>query len=162
MGITRQGRQGRSRRSDRRKERRIKNSQYIIKTKKNILTETIIYILSVLAWLYVILAVWMFVGGVIGVNNEEMRILKAILKIDNNGIRHFVLVASLAFIIFSLGLWIWRTYNYKRYGKLRRRTYPPDTTRSDILDLGLMSEVMIYKLQNNKVVILETNPVVDI
>ena len=126
------------------------------------LTETIIYILSVLAWLYVILAVWMFVSGVIGVNNEEMRILKAILKIDNNGIRHFVLVATLAFIIFGLGLWVWRSYNYKRYAKLKRRTYPPDTTRSDILDLGLVSEIMIYKLQNNKVVILDKNPVRDI
>ena len=126
------------------------------------LTETIIYILSVLAWLYVILAVWMFVSGVIGVNNEEMRILKAILKIDNNGIRHFVLVATLAFIIFGLGLWVWRSYNYKRYAKLKRRTYPLDTTRSDILDLGLVSEIMIYKLQNNKVVILDKNPVRDI
>ena len=122
----------------------------------------IMIIASIIVWIYVLMVIRMFLGAIFGINSDEMRILKAIVKINSNGIREFVLISVTFCISCCIMLWGWRTYNYKRYGKLNRRVNPPDTSKSDILELELVSEIILYKLQNNKVIVLESSPIKDI
>ncbi len=120
------------------------------------------FILSVGVWAYVAIVVRVFLGAILNINSDEMRVLKSIIKVNNGDLREFMLVSVLWLLAFFTMLWIWRTYNYKRYGKLRRRSSPANTSKSDILELELVSEIMLYRLQNNKVVVLENSPIKDI
>ena len=165
MGIARPRRKKRTRRSERRERRkhaRERNSQYIIKTKKNITREMVIIIASTIAWTYVLMVIGMFVGAIFNTSSDEMRILKAIVKINNEGLREFMVISVIFFILCFAMLWIWRSYNYNRYGKLHRRTNPPNATNKYMLELELISEIILYKLQNNRVIVLENNPIKDI
>ena len=140
----------------------MRNAQYIIKTKKSIPREIVMIISSIIVWTYVLIVIGMFVGAIFDMNSDGMRVLKSIVKVNNDSIREFLLVSFVFFISSYIGLWGWRTYNYKRYGKLNRRSHPPDTTKSDILEMGLVNEIDLYKLQNNKVIILENSPIKEI
>jgi len=51
----------------------------------------------------------------------------------------------------------WKIYNLKRFGKLKRRVYPVDTTIDDLVNFFKISEDKIRDMQNSKVIILEEN-----
>ena len=138
------------------------STKYLIKAKRNIFKVLLANALNVVMWIYVITAVMLFVTGVLDLNTEGFRILKAVLKITNEEIRVFVIISIVWFTISFLILWIWNRYNYRRYGKLNRRKYPGETTREEILKLDLISPEIYTNLQKNKITILETSPVRDI
>ena len=138
------------------------STKYLIKAKRNIFKVLLANALNVVMWIYVITAVMLFVTGVLDLNTEGFRILKAVLKITNEEIRVFVIISIVWFTISFLILWIWNRYNYRRYGKLNRRKYPGETTREEILKLDLISPEIYTNLQENKIIILETSPVRDI
>ena len=77
----------------------------------------------------------------------------------NHDIRFFILFTILLWIVFYFGLLSWKFYNLKRFGSLRRRSYPKFTTKEDLLNLKLMSEEDYNKLQNSKIIIFEKNPI---
>jgi hypothetical protein len=54
---------------------------------------------------------------------------------------------------------MWIFYNQKRYGELARRKYPGPTTKEDLMGLDMSDETTYEKLQCQKVIILETNPI---
>lgn len=51
----------------------------------------------------------------------------------------------------------WKVYNLKRFGKLKRRTYPENTTINDLVEFFKINEDRIKEIQNSKVIVLEEN-----
>ncbi|MGI6712460.1 MAG: hypothetical protein ACOX4L_07020 [Bacillota bacterium] len=79
----------------------------------------------------------------------------------NDDIRKFFSFGGILFILFYLLLWLWVYYNRKKYGNLTRRKYPKPTTKEDLMGLNMIDESVYERLQNEKVIIFETNPVKD-
>lgn len=62
-------------------------------------------------------------------------------------------IAIVSFII-MIG---WKMYNIKRFGGLKRRTYPKDTTIEELVEFFKISEDKIREMQNSKIIVLEKN-----
>jgi len=62
-------------------------------------------------------------------------------------------IAGVSFVVMIA----WKIYNLKRFGKLKRRVYPVDTTIDDLVNFFKISEDKIRDMQNSKVIILEEN-----
>ena len=135
------------------------NSKYIIHSQRHILKEALVYLVDLIMWLYIIIVMSVFISAIIDTNTEELRVLKAILKVTNEDLNQFILVSLAWFVASMTVLSMWKFYNFKRYGKLHRRKEPMPTTQQEMLELGLIDPEVYKQLQNNRVIALETNPI---
>ncbi|ODG91854.1 hypothetical protein BED47_05065 [Gottfriedia luciferensis] len=131
----------------------------IVHSKKNWLSEVMITITTLVVWIYCIIVIAFFISSLTNYNNRYINIIKSYFKMTNHDIRFFILFTILLWIVFYFGLLSWKFYNLKRFGSLRRRSYPKFTTKEDLLNLKLMSEEDYNKLQNSKIIIFEKNPI---
>lgn len=140
----------------------VDSSKYIIKTKQNIFTKIVSYMVTLILSIYSILVIYFFVSAIFNFNNEYIGALKISMKITNDYIIRFLMVSALVFsIIFTL-LNLWKVYNKTKYGSLNRRTMPLDTTDEDILALGLIGYKDYKRVKNDDFIIFERNPIKDI
>ncbi len=138
------------------------SKRYLIRTKRHFFRGILAAILNLVMWIYVLVTVMLFVSAIFDFNTNGLRILKSIMKVNNDGIRMFMFTSLLWFLASFIVLWLWKQYNYKRYGSLDRRQYPSQTTMDEILELNLVPADICIQMQNSKVTILETSPVRDI
>ncbi|MFF3021877.1 poly-beta-1,6-N-acetyl-D-glucosamine biosynthesis protein PgaD [Gottfriedia sp. NPDC057948] len=131
----------------------------IVHSKKNWLSEVMITITTLVVWIYCMIVIAFFITSLINYNNRYINIVKSYFKMTNHDIRFFILFVILLWIVFYFGLLGWKFYNLKRFGSLRRRSYPKFTTKEDLLNLKLMSEEDYNKLQDSKIIIFENNPI---
>ncbi|MEH7402406.1 MULTISPECIES: poly-beta-1,6-N-acetyl-D-glucosamine biosynthesis protein PgaD [Bacillaceae] len=134
-------------------------SGVIVHSKKNWLSEVMITITTLVVWIYCMIVIAFFITSLINYNNRYINIVKSYFKMTNHDIRFFILFVILLWIVFYFGLLGWKFYNLKRFGSLRRRSYPKFTTKEDLLNLKLMSEEDYNKLQDSKIIIFENNPI---
>ena len=80
-------------------------------------------------------------------------------NVTNADIRELLFFGLVSSFVAALLLFIWRTYNKRKYGPLNRRQMPKDTTLDDWLALDLMEPEDIHRLQSDKVIVFEKNPV---
>lgn len=52
---------------------------------------------------------------------------------------------------------IWKIYNIKRFGSLRRRQFPKDTDIKDLVEFFGINEDRIKEMQESKVIVLKEN-----
>ena len=142
--------------------RQREQSEFVIKSKVNILKKLISILFTTLMWAYSFLAFLIFVSAIINYNNDFISILKTSLNINNRSIIDFLLKCLIFFLGSYLILTLWKIYNKRRYGKLNRRQYPAPSTDEDMLNLGLIDPIDYKLLQNNKVVTFLNNPIRDI
>lgn len=138
------------------------NSQFIIESKQFVLTKIISIILTTIMSLYSFTVFYFFISAIFNINNDFISPIKIALKTSNDDIKSFLLLSLFIFLINFAFLFIWKTYNKKRYGNLNRRTMPSDTTDEDMLSLDLASIEDYKKLQNNDLIIFEKNPIKDL
>lgn len=131
----------------------------IVHSKKNWLSEVMITITTLVVWIYCMIVIAFFITSLINYNNRYINIVKSYFKMTNHDIRFFILFVILLWIVFYFGLLGWKFYNLKRFGSLRRRSYPKFTTKEDLLNLKLMSEEDYNKLEDSKIIIFENNPI---
>jgi hypothetical protein len=74
-------------------------------------------------------------------------------------IRDFFKLGGIIFVSIYLMLSLWSYYNLKKYGSLTRRKNPGLTTKEDLMNLNMIDEINFEKLQNEKVIVFETNPI---
>jgi poly-beta-1,6-N-acetyl-D-glucosamine synthesis protein len=139
-----------------------KPSELIIRSKRNWLDEGIMIFLSLIGWSYCLLVLFFFISVFFDYNGRYISIIKIAFKITNKDIQIFLFNGFLIWLSFYIGLWVWRFYNRKRFGTLRRRTYPKPVTRANMLELQLMSEENYDLVQRSKLVVFEENPIRDI
>ncbi|TDM10570.1 hypothetical protein [Macrococcus lamae] len=144
--------------SGQRKQRR---NDLIVRTKKNPILETVLFILSAALWLYVLYALMFFITAFFNLPIDVVNILRIVLNLKNGDIINFS--ASLAYYtIFIFGLlYLWGLYNKLRYGKLNRRSYPGPTTKDELMALDYIREDIYENLQNAKTITFARNPIVD-
>ncbi|MGG1677231.1 hypothetical protein ACIFOT_15950 [Neobacillus sp. NRS-1170] len=143
------------------RQRESKN-ELIIRTKINWFKEILISFISIIVWTYCIGVLFFFIGALFDYNNQYLGLIKIAFKMTNSDIRSFLIMVFCLWLIFYIGLWSWKNYNLKRFGPLKRRSMPNDTTKEDLLRLKLMSEEDFQSLHQSRVVVFEKNPIKDI
>lgn len=133
--------------------------EILVKTKQHLLRKSVELVLTVVFWLYTLIVTWFFLSAVINVNDRYIAILKTALNVTNADIRGLLGFGLLASLVAALLLFVWRTYNKRKYGPLNRRQMPKDTSLEDWLALDLIEPEDIARLQADKVVVFEKNPV---
>ncbi|WP_214744315.1 poly-beta-1,6-N-acetyl-D-glucosamine biosynthesis protein PgaD [Exiguobacterium sp. s189] len=131
----------------------------LVKTKRSFIRSFIEILLTVVFWIYTLVVSWFFVSALLNQNDRYIATLKSALNVTNEDIRSLISFAVLILIGLATLLFVWRTYNKKRYGPLNRRKTPTPTTLEELNNLGLIEPSTIEMLQQDKVIIFEKNPV---
>ena len=135
------------------------NQYFIIKSKRIWWREIIVGLFTLLVWIYCLSVVYFFVDTIFSLNHEYPSLFRIIFKMNSIDIKNFLKLGGVLFIIIYLMLSSWSYYNRRRYGSLTRRKYPGSTTKQDLMNLNMIDEITYEKLQNEKVIIFETNPI---
>jgi poly-beta-1,6-N-acetyl-D-glucosamine synthesis protein len=135
------------------------NKSFIIKSKRSWWQEVIVGLFTLLVWTYCLTVVYFFVDALFSLNHEFPALFKTIFKMTNNDTWDIIKIGIILFISMYILLSAWGHYNKKRYGSLRRRKYPTPTTEEDLMKLNLIDEITYEELQNEKLIVLELNPV---
>lgn len=135
------------------------NEGVLVKTKHSIFRKIFELVLTIIFWGYTLVVTWFFVSALIGVNDRYIATVKTALNVTNADIRGLLAFGLIALLVSALVLFVWRTYNKKRYGSLNRRQPPTPTTIEELAALGLMDESEILRLQTEKVIVFTDNPV---
>ena len=131
----------------------------LVKTKRSFIRSFIEILLTVVFWIYTLVVSWFFVSALLNQNDRYIATLKSALNVTNADIRGLISLGVLILIGLATLLFIWRTYNKKRYGPLNRRKTPTPTTLEELNNLGLIEPSTIEMFQQDKVIIFEKNPV---
>lgn len=131
----------------------------LVETKRSFVRSFIEITLTLVFWTYTLVVTWFFGSALFNQEGGLIASLKAMLNVTNRDIRELLGFGALALLISACALYVWRTYNKKRFGPLSRRKAPTDTTREDWLKLELIEPDEIERLQRDKVIVFEKNPV---
>lgn len=115
-------------------------------------------ILSVIGWLYIVVYVVYIIYGMIaklfrlpvikiGIYNDYM----IIETMSYFKILFIVILISIIIIAF------WRFYNAKRYGKMKRRSFPKASNNTELSEYFNIDESVVVRMQNEKIITLENN-----
>ncbi|MBV1820187.1 hypothetical protein L0P54_07575 [Anaerosalibacter bizertensis] len=137
------------------------NQSFIIKSKKSWWREGIVILFTSIVWVYCITVIYFFIDAIFSINNEYPRLFKVSFKMTNFDIQGFFKIAVVLLVTIYIMLLVWIFYNKKRFGSLTRRKYPGITTKEDLMDLDMIDEDIYEILQEEKVVVFETNPIRD-
>lgn len=145
--------------SRQRDTRNVLNQSFIIKSKRIWWREVIVGTFTLLVWLYCLTVVYFFVDAIFSLNHEYPVLFKIVFKMTSTEIRDFFKLGGIIFVSIYLMLSLWSYYNLKKYGSLTRRKNPGLTTKEDLMNLNMIDEINFEKLQNEKVIVFETNPI---
>lgn len=135
-----------------------RNKQFIVKSKRHLGRDISVILFSLIVWVYVIVVIYFFVDVILGLDHPIPMVFKTLFKTTNDDVRWFLMMVLLGFGIIYILLYLWSIYNKRKYGALRRRTYPTDTKDIDFLKLGMIDYELYTQLQNAKDITLEKNP----
>lgn len=135
------------------------NAIFLIASKQPLINKIVAVSINGVMWTYMVLVYAFFISAFFNTDLWITRDLKSSFLLSNAEIQSFALWTLALFLFFLGALLSWRTYNKRRFGSLKRRVYPIDTTMGDMLELNLMSEASMLVLKGSKVVIFEKNPI---
>jgi poly-beta-1,6-N-acetyl-D-glucosamine biosynthesis protein PgaD len=126
---------------------------------KHPLREAIMILLSLVLWVYVLVALMILLTSIFGFKLLVPTWFQTYLVFDQSDVLFWafrlVALAGLIFVLFFL----WSFYNLKRYGAYHRRVYPQPSDDLDILALHRIDPSMMSALKSERHLIFSHNPV---
>ena len=117
-------------------------------------------VLTVIAWLYIIIY-WAFM--IFGIIRDKMG--KPVISFwiyNQDTIRqteHFFVVLAIGILVETALLILWKEYNKIRFGRKQRRKFKDDATNKEIDDFFELSEELRKVMHTEKYIILNDNPI---
>lgn len=136
------------------------NDTFIIKSQKVWYRELILAFFTLSMWLYALTVIYFFTDALFSWNHKYPSLFRIIFKMTSTNIKTFLFISVFLFIAIYLIVFLWSFYNKKRYGSLRRREYPVDTNKEDLMNLRMLDEFNYERLQNSKITHFEVNPII--
>lgn len=136
-----------------------RNNAMIVKTRRSWFREVIIVILTAVAWLYCLGVIYFFVDSLFGLDHRIPRLIRGYFQTDSDDVRKFVFFVALMYVLIFMMLLTWSIYNKRKFGGLKRRKYPPQTTDQEILALGMMDKDVFEKIKTAKRTQFQNNPI---
>lgn len=72
-------------------------------------------------------------------------------------IQEYFFVLFIALLIAIILLVFWKNFNYHKFGKLHRRTFPPTVNNEELAEMFELDLQIIEQMQSERYVVLETN-----
>lgn len=69
----------------------------------------------------------------------------------------YYVIILIVFLVGLLLFFVWKSYNKRRFGSLRRRKFRPDVTNEELQEKFGIDDELLYHLQHDRVIILEEN-----
>lgn len=135
------------------------NKSFIIKSEINWCREIFVAFFTILVWIYCLSVIYFFIDALFSLNHQYPLFVRNILNITYIDIKIFLRIGGIIFFAIYLLLSAWNFYNKKRFGGLSRRKYPSLATKEDLMNLNMIDETTYEKLQNEKVIVFEKNPI---
>jgi len=117
-------------------------------------------VLTLIAWIYMLVYFCYMIYGIIC--DKMHRPVKEFLFYDLNKIHqteHLFAVLFIAVLIEILVLLLWKEYNRRRFGSLRRRKFAPDITDQEIDSYFHLDPLVSEVFHNEKYIEIEETPV---
>lgn len=146
--------------SGQRESQELINESFIIKSKRIWWRELVIGAFTLLVWFYCLTVIYFFLDALFSLNHKYPSIFRIVFKMTSRDVKVFLALGGVVFIVVFLLLYFWNFYNKKRYGSKTRRKYPKPTSEEDLENLNMIDQTSYRKLQNNTVIIFETNPII--
>lgn len=72
-------------------------------------------------------------------------------------IQEYFFILLIAYLVFIILLIFWKNYNYRKFGKLHRRTFQPEVSNDELSEMFELDKSVIEQMQSERYVVLETN-----
>lgn len=135
------------------------NETFLTRSSQPLIRKALALMFNGVMWSYMVLIYAFFITAFFNTDLWVTRWFKQAYGLTNASIQSFSFMTFLGFAGFLSLLTAWRVYNKRRFGHLRRRTYPPMTTTEEILALQLIGAKDYQTLHENKVIVFERSPI---
>lgn len=116
------------------------------------------WIITMIGWLVLLSYVGYLIYGVLAIHyNWYLPEFLFFTREMIETVKHYFYILFIGFLIICLFLIFWKNYNIRKYGKLHRRKFKPAVTNEELLEMFELEEETLSRLQNDRVVVLETN-----
>lgn len=141
---------GKSRPRSKRKHRGI-----IIHEKRSLVIESIELLATLLLWIYLLSTLALIAAITCNLDFEWKRILLLTFQIKETDVQNIIYKIGIFSIIFFIIQFVWVQYNYRIFGKLKRRRFPKDVQPQDLAQHFSFTEEEIQYLQENDIIKLK-------
>lgn len=128
---------------------------------KQVLWKRIIeVVLTAASWIYIVIY-WLFIvqGMFLDYIGQPVKEFW-IYNLDSiHQTEQYFSIMSVVILIEILALILWKEYNYRRFGKKKRRQFKPDVTDEELDKIFGLDPEMSRKLHNDKFIVVPVNPI---
>ena len=128
---------------------------------KQVLWKRIIeVVLTVASWIYIVIY-WLFMvqGMFLDYIGRPVKEFWVYTLDSIHQTEHYFSIMSFVILIEILALILWKEYNYRRYGKRKRRHFKPDVTAEELDKIFELDPEMSRSLHNDKFIVIPVNPI---
>ena len=128
---------------------------------KQVLWKRIIeVVLTAASWIYIVIY-WLFIvqGMFLDYIGQPVKEFW-IYNLDSiHQTEQYFSIMSIVILIEILALILWKEYNFRRFGKKKRRQFKPDVTDEELDKIFGLDPEMSRKLHNDKFIVVPVNPI---
>lgn len=116
------------------------------------------WIFTILAWLVILTYVGYLIYGSLAIKYgwylfEFLFYTREMVVV----IQEYFFVLFIAFLVFVILLIFWKNYNYRKFGKLHRRTFQPAVSNEELCEMFELDMQTVETMQNERYVVLDRN-----
>ncbi len=117
-------------------------------------------VLTVASWIYIVIY-WLFMvqGMFLDYIGRPVKEFWVYTLDSIHQTEHYFSIMSFVILIEILALILWKEYNYRRYGKRKRRHFKPDVTAEELDKIFELDPEMSRSLHNDKFIVIPVNPI---
>ena len=117
-------------------------------------------VLTVASWSYIVIY-WLFMvqGMFLDYIGQPVKEFWVYTLDSIHQTEHYFSIMSFVILIEILALILWKEYNYRRYGKRKRRHFKPDVTAEELDKIFELDPEMSRSLHNDKFIVIPVNPI---
>lgn len=117
-------------------------------------------VLTVASWIYIVIY-WLFMvqGMFLDYIGRPVKEFWVYTLDSIHQTEHYFSIMSFVILIEILALILWKEYNYRRYGKRKRRHFKPDVTAEELDKIFELDPEMSRSLHNDKIIVIPVNPI---
>jgi len=136
--------------------------EHLILGKQKTWKKILEWIFTILAWLIILTYVGFIIYGNLAIKfgwslPEFLFLNREMIKEVN----HYYFIIFIVFLVGLLIFFVWKNYNKRRFGGLRRRKFRPDVSNEELQEKFNVDSELLYHLQHDRVIILEENIIPD-
>ncbi len=138
-----------------RPRRKRKHRDIIIHEERSLAIRSIELLATLLLWIYLLGTLTLIVAITCNWDLEWKRTLLVVFQIKQVDVQNIIYKIGMFGVIFFIIQFVWVQYNYRIFGKLKRRRFPKDVQRQDLAQYFSLTEEEIQYWQETNIIKLK-------